>query len=206
MRNLPDFSTTSSGNQPKKCCQSCFGYSCLLTRSKERDARLTFYGVSVWVIVLEALPEDQEILVAWNGLVFRIERPTVFFTRQCGLAASRPFSVSLSPRILLMYEAGHLAGIAAMATTLKSPVTFLTASTANYCDIVSAPETRCAIVKLPSIPQKHGLTPVSSRRDKGTHIGGVWWRGFRASIEPPGESFSIGFLTSFACHQNGERW
>jgi hypothetical protein len=103
-------------------------------------------------------------------------------------------------------EAGQLAGIAAMATTLKSPGTafFLTASTADYCDIVSAPETRCAIVKLPSIPQKHGLTPVSSRRNKGTHIGGVWLRGFRASIERPGESFSIGFATSFACHQNGE--
>jgi hypothetical protein len=100
------------------------------------------------VIVLEAVPEDQEILVAWNDLVFRMERPEVFFTHQWALAASRAFSASLFPKIFLMYEAGQLAGIAAMATTLKSPGTafFLTASTADYCDIVSAPEIRPAIL------------------------------------------------------------
>jgi len=103
----------------------------------------------VRVIVLEAVPEDEEILVAWNDLVFRMERPEVFFTHQWALAASRTFAASLSPKIFLMYESGQLAGIAAMATTRESPTAafFLTASTADYCDIVSAPETRDAIVK-----------------------------------------------------------
>jgi CelD/BcsL family acetyltransferase involved in cellulose biosynthesis len=103
----------------------------------------------VRVIVAEAVPEDQEIQVAWNNLVFRMERPEVFFTQQWALAASRAFSTSLSPKIFLTYEADRLVGIAAMAVTLQSPGTafFLTASTADYCDIVSAPETRDAIVK-----------------------------------------------------------
>jgi hypothetical protein len=73
----------------------------------------------VRVIVVGAVPKDQEIQAAWNNLVFRMERPAVFFTHQWALAASRAFSVSLSPQILLMYEASQLAGIAAMATTLK---------------------------------------------------------------------------------------
>lgn len=100
------------------------------------------------VIVLEAVPEDPQMLVAWNDLVFRMERPEVFFTHQWALAASRAFSASLSPKIFLIYETSRLAGIAAMATTLRSPDTafFLTASTADYCDIVSAPEARPAIL------------------------------------------------------------
>ncbi len=100
------------------------------------------------VTVLEKIPEDPEIILAWNNLVFRMERPEVFFTHQWALAASRAFSDSLCPLTFLVHESGRLAGVAAMATNRESPDTafFLTASTADYCDIVSEPETRGAVL------------------------------------------------------------
>ncbi len=101
------------------------------------------------VMVLEEVPEDQEIILAWNDLVLKMERPEVFFTHQWALAASRAFSATLSPKIFLMHQDARLAGVAAMATALESPAKafFLTASTADYCDIVSPPGTRDAIAK-----------------------------------------------------------
>ncbi|MGD0792726.1 MAG: GNAT family N-acetyltransferase [Terriglobales bacterium] len=100
------------------------------------------------VTVLEKIPEDPEIILAWNNLVFRMERPEVFFTHQWALAASRAFSDSLRPLTFLVYESGRLGGVAAMATNRESPDTafFLAASTADYCDIVSEAETRGAVL------------------------------------------------------------
>lgn len=100
------------------------------------------------VTVLEKVPEDPEIILAWNDLVLRMESPEVFFTHQWALAASRSFSDTLCPLIFLVFgsdgESGRLDGVAAMAVNRESPAAafFLTASTADYCDIVSAPENR----------------------------------------------------------------
>jgi len=100
------------------------------------------------VTVLEKIPEDPEIILAWNKLVFRMERPEVCFTHQWALAASRAFSNSLQPLTFLVYESGHLVGVAAMAINRVSPdiTFFLSASTADYCDIVSEPESRAAVL------------------------------------------------------------
>jgi CelD/BcsL family acetyltransferase involved in cellulose biosynthesis len=94
-------------------------------------------------MILEKIPEDPDIVLAWNQLVFKMERPEVFFSHQWALAASRAFS-DLHPLIFLVYDSGRLAGVAAMATNRASPGTvfFLTASTADYCDIVSEPQNR----------------------------------------------------------------
>jgi CelD/BcsL family acetyltransferase involved in cellulose biosynthesis len=98
----------------------------------------------VKITVLDKVPEDPEIILSWNELAFRMERPEVFYTHQWALAANRAFSDTLCPLILLAYESGRLAGVAAMATEPESPDTafFLTASTADYCDIVSGREGR----------------------------------------------------------------
>ncbi len=108
----------------------------------------SFDGALVKVTVLEKIPEDPEIILAWNQLVFRMERPEVFFTHQWALAASRAFSDSLRPLTFLVYESSRLDGVAAMATNRESPdrAFFLAASTADYCDIVSEPETRGAVL------------------------------------------------------------
>ncbi len=96
------------------------------------------------VTVLEQIPEDPETVAAWNNLVFRMERPEVFFTHQWALAASRAFSDSLRPLIFLIYESGQLAGVASFATQTESrdAVFFLAASTADYCDVLSEPQNR----------------------------------------------------------------
>ena len=100
------------------------------------------------VTVLEKIPEDPEITLAWNNLVLQMERPEVFFTQQWALAASRAFSSSLCPLTFLVYESDRLCGVAAMATNREScdEVFFLTASTADYCDIVSEPQVREAVL------------------------------------------------------------
>jgi CelD/BcsL family acetyltransferase involved in cellulose biosynthesis len=105
-------------------------------------------GAPVKATVREKIPEDPEIILAWNNLVFRMERPEVFFTHQWALAASRAFSDNLCPLIFLVYESAQLQGVAALASNRDAPDTafFLTASTADYCDIVSAPETRGAVL------------------------------------------------------------
>jgi CelD/BcsL family acetyltransferase involved in cellulose biosynthesis len=102
----------------------------------------------VKVTVLEKIPEDPEIILAWNNLVLQMEHPEVFFTHQWALAASRAFSDNLRPLTFLVYESGQLSGVAALATNRNSPHTvfFLTASTADYCDIVSSPEIRRAVL------------------------------------------------------------
>ena len=100
------------------------------------------------VTVLNEIPEDAVLSRNWNRLVERMERPEVFFTYQWALAASRAFRTTLSPLLFLMHEDGELCGVAtlAVASERQAGASFLTASTADYCDIVSAPETRASVL------------------------------------------------------------
>lgn len=100
------------------------------------------------ITTLEKLPDDQETVLAWNQLALRMERPQVFFTYQWALAADRAFRESLSPLTLLAHESGQLVGVAALARRRDSQDTafFLAASTADYCDILSEPQSRIPIV------------------------------------------------------------
>jgi CelD/BcsL family acetyltransferase involved in cellulose biosynthesis len=102
----------------------------------------------VQVTVLEKIPEETEITLAWNNLVLEMERPEVFFTQQWALAASRAFSDIRCPLTFLVYEGDLLSGVAAMALDKQpsSTVSFITSTTADYCDIVSKPETRIAVL------------------------------------------------------------
>ena len=113
------------------------------------------------VTVLKEIPEDPDLSEAWNTLVLAMENPEVFFTYQWALAASRGFQERLSPLLFLMYDSGQLAGVVALAIDPNAPraAFFLTSSTADYCDIVSTPENRKAVMLalLPEI-QKLGLS------------------------------------------------
>src|SRR5580700_7245789 len=77
-----------------------------------------------------------------------MENPEVFFTYQWALAASRGFQPQLSTRLFLVYDVDQLVGIAALAVDPRAPraAFFLTSSTADYCDVVSTPENRKAVV------------------------------------------------------------
>ena len=100
------------------------------------------------VSVLKEIPEDPDLSEAWNTLVLAMENPEVFFTYQWALAASRGFRNKLSPRLFLIHDSDRLAGVAALAIDPRAPraAFFLTSSTADYCDIVSAPAERNAIL------------------------------------------------------------
>jgi CelD/BcsL family acetyltransferase involved in cellulose biosynthesis len=115
----------------------------------------------VRVKVLKEIPEDADLSEAWNTLVLAMDNPEVFLTYQWALAASRGFQENLSPLLFLMYEFEQLVGVVALAIDPKAPraAFFLTSSTADYCDIVSASENRRAVVlALLEEIQKLGLT------------------------------------------------
>jgi CelD/BcsL family acetyltransferase involved in cellulose biosynthesis len=102
----------------------------------------------VQVTVLREIPEDPDLSEAWNTLVLAMENPEVFFTYQWALAAGRGFQRRLSPLLFLIYDSGRLAGVVALAIDPNAPraAFFLTSSTADYCDIVSAPADRKAVL------------------------------------------------------------
>jgi CelD/BcsL family acetyltransferase involved in cellulose biosynthesis len=102
----------------------------------------------VRVTVLKEIPEDPELSAAWNTLVLAMENPEVFFTYQWALAASRGFQEHLSTRLFLVYDFEELAGVLALAVDPRAPraAFFLTSSTADYCDIVSTPGNRKAVI------------------------------------------------------------
>jgi CelD/BcsL family acetyltransferase involved in cellulose biosynthesis len=102
----------------------------------------------VRVTVLKEVPEDPDLSAAWNTLVLAMENPEVFFTYQWALAASRGFQKRLCTLLLLVYDFEQLAGVAALAVDPNTPraAFFLTASTADYCDVVSTPANRRAVI------------------------------------------------------------
>jgi CelD/BcsL family acetyltransferase involved in cellulose biosynthesis len=102
----------------------------------------------VRVTVLKEISEDPDLRAAWNSLVLLMENSEVFFTYEWALAVSRGFQKNLSPLLFLMYDSDQLAGVAALAVDPHAPRSafFLTSSTADYCDILSAPENRRAVL------------------------------------------------------------
>jgi len=102
----------------------------------------------VRVTVLKEIPEDPDLSAAWNTLVLAMENPEVFFTYQWALAASRGFQSHLSTLLFLVYDFDQLAGVVALAIDPNAPraAFFLTSSTADYCDIVSTPANRRAVI------------------------------------------------------------
>lgn len=100
------------------------------------------------VTVLNEIPEDPDLSEAWNTLVLQMDHPEVFFTYQWALAASRGFRDHLSPLLFLMYESEQLVGVVPLAIDPRAPraAFFLTSSTADYCDVVSNPANRRAVV------------------------------------------------------------
>ena len=100
------------------------------------------------ITVLKEIPQDADLSEAWNSLVLSMENPEVFFTYQWALAASRGFQGSLSTLLFLVHDFEQLVGVAALAIDPKAPraAFFLTSNSADYCDIVSAPENRAAVV------------------------------------------------------------
>jgi CelD/BcsL family acetyltransferase involved in cellulose biosynthesis len=113
--------------------------------SPKRDAR---GGLRLRVVVLREIPEDEALRRQWNALVDRVDQPQVFYTYEWALAVYRAYHATLHPLLFLAYdEQDALCGVAALATDPSgSEVSFLCATTGDYCDFLSSVEDRAAFV------------------------------------------------------------
>jgi CelD/BcsL family acetyltransferase involved in cellulose biosynthesis len=100
------------------------------------------------LVLVEQIVEDEDLRRQWNTLVVRTGDPQVFYTYEWALAVQRAYSASLAPRIWLAYDGQDaLCGVAALAKgVVEDQFSFLCATTGDYCDFLSAPEDRPALV------------------------------------------------------------
>jgi len=89
------------------------------------------------------IPDDHQLRDLWNGLVFQMEHPEVFYTYQWALAVERAYRSTVQTLLALAYEGESLIGVAALATdAAQRQTSFLAGNTADYCDFICHPESR----------------------------------------------------------------
>jgi CelD/BcsL family acetyltransferase involved in cellulose biosynthesis len=102
------------------------------------------------LVLLREIPEDETLRRQWNALVDRVDQPQVFYTYEWALAVRRAYSATLQPLLFLAYDEGEpesLCGVAALATDpSEREASFLCATTGDYCDFLSLPERKPALV------------------------------------------------------------
>lgn len=115
------------------------------------------------LIVLDEIPEDQDLRTQWNDLVLRHKRPQVFYTYEWALAVYRSYGEVLRPLLFLAYnENDNLCGIAALALdSVGKQVCFLCATTADYCDFLTTSEDTAFVSAVLSELDKRGLRRIT---------------------------------------------
>ncbi len=100
------------------------------------------------LVLLTEIPEDARLRQQWNALVQCVDRPQVFYTYEWSLAVQRAYQATLHPLVFLEYDQeGALCGVAALAADADGKqVSFLCATTGDYCDFISLPEHKPAFV------------------------------------------------------------
>lgn len=101
------------------------------------------------LVLLREIPEDENLRQQWNALVGRVDQPQVFYTYEWSLAVQRAYYASLRTLLFLAYdERDALCGVTALAVDVgASRVSFLCATTGDYCDFLSLPEHKLAFVQ-----------------------------------------------------------
>lgn len=148
---------------------------------------------------LQTLEGNDELGQRWNELVFQMETPQVFFTYEWALAVERAFKSTLHPQIFLTYKEGKLLGIAALALQESKPteMVFLCGTTADYCDVVSAPADRVFVIAnlLDSLHragvQKLSLASVPSESSTLLALRSAKGHGYRSFMRPAYECSRI---------------
>jgi CelD/BcsL family acetyltransferase involved in cellulose biosynthesis len=91
----------------------------------------------VLILVLREIPDDPDLRDQWDALVFQMHSPQVFYTYEWARAVQLSYGESLRPLLLLARdERQRLVGVAALAAPENGPVSFLCATTGDYCDFV----------------------------------------------------------------------
>jgi CelD/BcsL family acetyltransferase involved in cellulose biosynthesis len=114
------------------------------------------------LVLLKEIPEDADLRRQWNGLAARVQRPQVFYTYEWALAVQRAYKAILHPLIFLARdEREELCGVAALAVDNGGQVSFLCATTGDYCDFLTSSEYKSAFVeKVLSELRKQGLDEI----------------------------------------------
>lgn len=104
---------------------------------------------SLRVQVFSRIPEDPNLRLRWNALVRAADQPQVFYTYEWALAVQNAYHASLRPLLFVAYDVSEaLCGVAALAADPSGKrVTFLCATTGDYCDFLSLPPHRDAFVR-----------------------------------------------------------
>jgi CelD/BcsL family acetyltransferase involved in cellulose biosynthesis len=98
-------------------------------------------------VVHREIPEDPALHRQWNAVALQTERPQVFYTCEWALAVQTAYRALLKPLLVLGYEGNDLIGVASLAAgPVEKTVTFLAATTADYCDFLSAPQRRSEFI------------------------------------------------------------
>ena len=100
------------------------------------------------IILHREIPEDAKLSRQWNDLVLQMERPEVFYTSEWALAVQTAYRARLKLLLLLGYEGDQLIGVAPLATDPEEKtISFLAASTGDYCDFLSQSQQRASFVE-----------------------------------------------------------
>jgi CelD/BcsL family acetyltransferase involved in cellulose biosynthesis len=101
----------------------------------------------VRIVLLRKIPDEPSLQRQWNDLVLQMERPEVFYTCEWALAIQSAYQSSLTPLLFLGYEGEELVGAASLATdAAEERVSFLAASTADYCELVTYSHQRAEFI------------------------------------------------------------
>jgi CelD/BcsL family acetyltransferase involved in cellulose biosynthesis len=89
------------------------------------------------------IPDDFSLHRRWNELALQVERPEVFYTSEWALAMQSAYGALLTPLLFLGYDGDDLVGVASLATDAAGAnMSFLGATTADYCEFLSPPGRR----------------------------------------------------------------
>lgn len=103
--------------------------------------------MSLRIVLHREIPEDPQLWRQWNEVALQMEPPEVFYTCEWALAVQAAYQASLKPLLFLGYEGDHLVGVAALATDPTGErVSFLAATTGDYCDFLTRPQQRAEFV------------------------------------------------------------
>jgi hypothetical protein len=99
-------------------------------------------------VLHKTIPEEEDLQRQWNALLTTLDRPQVFYTYEWSLAVGRAYHATLRPLLFLAYDSQEsLCGIAALAAIGgEDNVSFLCATTGDYCDFLCSAEHKPAFV------------------------------------------------------------
>lgn len=99
------------------------------------------------IVLHREIPEDPALWRQWNDVALQVEHPEVFYTSEWALAVRSAYQDSLRPLLFLGYEGETLVGVASLATDpAEETISFLAATTADYCDFLTRPQQRSLFV------------------------------------------------------------